>query len=201
MAKLLVKTEGVENRVLELRLGANRLGRGPENHCQIDHPTVSSLHCEVVLSEDTMVVRDCNSTNGTYVNGQRVIEAALHAGETFQLGDVELVVETTEVTVAIPQIEHPLPAPPVMLPDGAMLCPRHPETRATHQCTQCHEVMCDACVHHLRRHGGKLFYLCPVCSGPCEPLGGKPPRKKPTLLDQLKQTVRVPFTRAKPGEE
>ena len=42
MARLLIKTEGLENRTLELRLGVNRVGRDPDCDFPIDHPTVSS---------------------------------------------------------------------------------------------------------------------------------------------------------------
>lgn len=200
MAKLLVKTEGIKNPILELRLGVNRVGRDPENHLQIDHPTVSALHCEMELSGNALVVRDCDSTNGTYVNGQRVTQAALQTGQTFQLGDVELFVETAEVTVAIPAHGEPPPAPPVILPDGTMLCRRHPQSPVTYQCTQCHEVMCSACVHHLRRQGGKTFHLCPLCSKPCKPLGVEPPKKR-SFFQQFKHTVKLQFTRNKsPGD-
>lgn len=198
MAKLQVKTPGVENPVLELQLGVNRVGRSPDSHLRIDHPTVSSTHCEVLVTEDAMLLRDCGSTNGTYVNGQRVMEAALHAGETFVLGNVEVVVETTAVTVAIPQFEKAQIAPPVLLPDGAMLCPQHPEVRATYQCTQCHAVMCEACLHRMKRRGGQSFDLCPHCSGHCKSLVAAPePPKKKSLLDHLKKTLKVPTTHSR----
>ena len=196
MAKLLVKTEGINNPILELRLGVNRLGRSPENHLQVDHPTVSSLHCEMVLSDDGLVVRDCNSTNGTYINGQRVMKAALQTGQTFKLGDVELLVETAEATVTIPPHGEPPPAPPVILPDGTILCRRHKHSPVTYQCTNCREVMCDVCVHHLRRIGGKTLHLCPLCSKPCKFLGVEPPKKQ-SLFEQFKQTVKLRFTRRK----
>ena len=196
MAKLLIKTDDADPRVLELCLGVNRIGRSPENHFQVEHPTVSTLHCELVLGAEGVLLRDCNSTNGTFVNGERVEQATLHAGQTVHLGDVELFVETTEVIVAIPQYDRPRPAPPVMLPTGAMLCPRHPHAHATHQCTHCHEVMCGGCVHRLRRRGGKTFMFCPLCSSPVEIIGGVKPKKK-TFLDLLKQTVKLPFRRDK----
>ena len=200
MATLLVKTAGIDNPVLELRLGVNRVGRSPENHFQIEHPTISTQHCELVLGDGTVVLRDCGSTNGTFVNGERIQHAALRAGQTVHLGDVELFVETTEVTVAIPQYDRPRPAPPVVLADGAMLCPRHQQSRVTYQCTLCREVMCEACVHRLRRRGGKTFLFCPLCSNPVELIGGVK-RKKKSFLAILKQTVKVPFLGGKSRDE
>jgi hypothetical protein len=180
--------------VIELNLGVNRFGRSPKNDAQIEHPTVSAMHCEIVLADDGIVVRDCASTNGTFVGGQRIKEARLSAGQSLHLGDVELLVETTEVTIAIPSFDVSRPAPPVVLADGSLICPRHPSARATHQCTHCHEVLCDDCVHWLRRRGGKLMKFCPLCSHPCVPLGGEKKKKK-SLSGLWHKTVKLRFFR------
>ncbi|HEY5480410.1 MAG TPA: FHA domain-containing protein [Verrucomicrobiae bacterium] len=192
MATLVIKSAEFGNRVIELNLGVNRFGRSPENAVQIEHPTVSATHCEIVLADDGVVVRDCDSANGTYVDAQLVKEARLFAGQTLRLGEIELLVETTDVTIAIPQFDMPRPAPPVVLSDGSLICPRHPKARATHQCTHCREVLCDACVHHLRRRGGKLMKLCPLCSHPCLPLGAEK-RKKKSFFGLWRKTTKLPF--------
>jgi len=126
MARLVVKSDGFRNQVIELHLGLNRLGRGPQNDFQIEHASISASHCEVVLGSNEVTVRDCDSTNGTFVDGEPVTEAQLHAGEILNLGDVELLVQSTDVTIAIPKIEKPpRTAPPVVLTDGSLLCPGH----------------------------------------------------------------------------
>jgi hypothetical protein len=191
MARLVIKSAGFDGRVIELNLGTNRFGRSPKNDVQIEHPTVSALHCEIVLSDDGVVVCDCGSTNGTFVGGQRVKEARLSAGQRLHLGEVELLVESTDITISIPSFDAPRPAPPVVLTDGSMICPRHPDARATYQCTHCKEVLCDACVHQLRRRGGKLMQFCPLCSHPCLPLGAEPQRKK-SLFGLRRKTARIP---------
>ena len=192
MARLIIKSAEIANRVIELNLGVNRLGRDPENDFPIEHPTVSASHCEIVLSNEGVIVRDCASSNGTFVGGERIEEAKLSAGQTVHLGEVELLVETTEVTIAIPKFDVPRPAPPVVMSDGSLICPRHPRARATHQCTHCKEVLCDACVRRLRRRGGKLLKFCPLCSHPCEPIGGEKQKKK-SLLGIFRKTVKLPF--------
>ena len=193
MASLVIKSAGFDGRVIELNLGVNRLGRSPKNDVQIEHPTVSARHCEIVLADDGVWVRDCGSANGTFVSGERITEARVSAGQILLLGEVELLVETTDVTIAIPQFEMPRPAPPVVLTDGSLICPRHPKARATHQCTHCREVLCDACVHWLRRRGGKLMKFCPLCSHPCVPLGPEK-RKKKSLFGLWRKTIKLPFS-------
>jgi uncharacterized Zn finger protein (UPF0148 family) len=103
-------------------------------------------------------------------------------------------VESAEVTVAIPEIHVPRPAPPVVRKDGSMLCPRHPGATVTHQCTYCMEVLCDTCVTRLRRRGGKVLKLCPLCSHACELLGGEKTKKR-SFLGFLQETVKLPFIR------
>jgi hypothetical protein len=192
MARLVVKTQNSGGQVIELKLGINRLGRSPDNDFQIEHPTISAVHCEVYLAGEELIVRDCASTNGTFVRGEPIQQAALSAGQSFSLGDVEILVETTDLNIAIPQFDIPRPAPPVALTDGSLLCPRHPEAQVTHQCQKCLEVMCDKCVHRLRRRGGKLLKLCPVCSGKVQPLGGEKKKKK-SVFQFLTSTVKLPF--------
>lgn len=192
MAKLVLKSQTKGAQIIDLKLGINRLGRDDTNDFQIEHPTVSARHCEILLSAQGLALRDCGSTNGTFLNDLRVEEVTLDAGQCLRLGDVELLVESTDAKVAIPEFEISRPAPPVILSDGGLLCPRHPEAKITHQCTFCLEVMCDACVHRLRRRGGKVLKLCPLCSHLCKPIGGEK-RKKKSLLNFLQKTVKLPF--------
>ena len=193
MAKLVIKCEGAPDRVIQLHLGANRFGRSPENHFTLDHATVSAMHCEISVGDEGVVLRDCGSTNGTFVNGELVKRASLQAGQTMHLGELEIFVESTEVVMAVPKFDMPHPTPPVLMADGSMLCPRHKDSPATYQCTHCHEVLCEACVHRLRRQGGKVLKLCPLCSHPCERIGGPAKKKKKTFLGFLQQTVKLPF--------
>jgi len=193
MARLLKKNPTGEPEALELNMGVNRFGRDKENHFQIVHATVSSHHCDITLTAEGVLLHDRGSTNGTFLNGEPVKEAVLQEGQTLRLGDVELLVETTEVVIAIPKIEREIPAPPVVLSDGGLLCPRHPEARITHCCTFCHSVLCDDCVTRLKRRGGKVLKLCALCSHAVEPIGGEKAKKK-SLLAKLSATVKLPFT-------
>jgi hypothetical protein len=196
MAKLVIKSEARGDQVIYLNLGVNRLGRDLSNDFPIEHPTLSARHCEIHLSSQGVTLRDCGSTNGTFLNGHPVQEARLDAGHVIRLGDVELLVESVDATVAIPQFEVPRPAPPIILSDGGLVCPRHAGARVTNQCTHCKELLCDACVHRLRRRGGRLLKLCPLCSHPCKALGQPKPKRK-SILDFLHKTVKLPFLRDK----
>lgn len=195
MAKLVITSPGFQNQVIYLKLGKNRIGRSPECDFTIEHPTISAIHCELTLEADGVTVTDRNSTNGTYVAERPVTNAALWAGQVLRMGDVELLVESTDASIAIPKFELPMPAPPIVQPDGTMMCPQHKDSRVTHQCTHCKQVLCDRCVHLMRRRGGKLLKLCPLCSHRCEPLEKPVRKKKQTLLGFLAKTVKMAFLR------
>ena len=81
MATLLMKSGDATERVLKLKMGLNRLGRRPGNDIQIEHPSVSSLHCELELAGGDIAVRDCGSTNGTFIEGHPIQVAKLCAGQ------------------------------------------------------------------------------------------------------------------------
>jgi pSer/pThr/pTyr-binding forkhead associated (FHA) protein len=187
MARLSVKTDGLNARLIDLKLGANRVGRHPDNDFSIEHPTISSVHCELVLQDSGVILRDLESTNGTFVNNEKVREVQLAAGQIVRLGDVELLVETTDAKIEIPQFFNPeLPAPPVVRKDGVMECPRHANAPVTQRCTVCKEIMCEACVHRLRRKGSKrMLSLCPICSGAVEPIGGPAKTRKKSIFERI----------------
>jgi len=198
MAKILVKTAGLSSQLLELKLGVNRIGRNAENDFQLEHPSVSGSHCEFVVTDSSLVLRDLESTNGTFVNGAKVREFKLSPGETVHVGEVELWVESTAAAIVIPRfVDRELPAPPVVVTDGSMICPRHSQAKVSYKCTHCKEVMCTACVHKLRRKGSKnTLLLCPLCSHAVELIAGaavaKP--KKKSLLSRVTETVKLKLT-------
>jgi hypothetical protein len=198
MAKLLVKGGSGPLQVIELKLGRNSLGRGVENDFQIVHSTISGRHCEIELSDSGLTVRDLESTNGTFINGEPVREASLFQDQTLQLGDVEIFVESTNVEIAIPKFEQKpdITPPPIVLEDGGLLCPSHPKKVVTHQCQKCRQVMCADCVRHVRRRGGKTLLLCPVCGDKVTALAEEP-KEKESLLHRLAKTIKMPFLREK----
>ncbi|MCX4561920.1 FHA domain-containing protein [Streptomyces phaeochromogenes] len=59
-----------------------RIGRDPASGLRLSHETVSRVHAELTRQGGMWVLRDLGSTNGTSVNGRRVIGAAV-----VQVGD------------------------------------------------------------------------------------------------------------------
>jgi pSer/pThr/pTyr-binding forkhead associated (FHA) protein len=93
MAKLVLLSAGMTGRTHELKAEKTTVGRVEDNTFQIAEPSVSSHHCEIILRGAEVVVRDLNSTNGTFINGEKVTESPLKLGQILRLGQIEIRLE------------------------------------------------------------------------------------------------------------
>ncbi|HKI69773.1 MAG TPA: FHA domain-containing protein [Verrucomicrobiae bacterium] len=93
MAKLVVLSEGMTGRTHELNVEKTTIGRVEDNTFQIEQPSVSSHHCEILVRGSEVVVKDLDSTNGTFINGKRITEGVLKPGQTLRLGQIDLRLE------------------------------------------------------------------------------------------------------------
>ena len=93
MAKLVVLSVGMTGRTQELKAEKTTIGRVEDNTFQITEPSISSHHCEVLLRGNDVVVRDLNSTNGSFINGEKITESVLKLGQILRLGQIEMRLE------------------------------------------------------------------------------------------------------------
>ena len=93
MARLVVLSEGFNGRAHELKVVKTTVGRVDDNVFQVPDQSVSSHHCEIILRGKEVVVKDLNSTNGSFINGKQVTEAVLQPGQILRLGQVEMKLE------------------------------------------------------------------------------------------------------------
>src|SRR3954463_3481279 len=68
------------------------IGRSPGAQFMVDAALVSRLHCRLTAGATELQVDDLESTNGTFVNGQRVKRSSLKEGDRLGVGRVELIV-------------------------------------------------------------------------------------------------------------
>lgn len=73
---------------IELAIERTSVGRTRDNHVILNDPAISSRHCEFVFDARGLLMRDLNSSNGSFVNGQRVQEAFLFDGDRIRLGQL-----------------------------------------------------------------------------------------------------------------
>lgn len=89
MAKLIITLDGVTLRDYQLDIGRVTIGRQPGNDIRLDDQTVSSEHAAVQLG-DPATLTDLGSTNGTFVNGERIGKQALAHGDVIRIGNHEM---------------------------------------------------------------------------------------------------------------
>jgi hypothetical protein len=91
MPKLVLLFEGRVIKETQVTLGAAvTIGRLPDNSIVIDNSAVSSHHMRVMREGPQFVVEDLGSTNGTFVNGQKIAKRPLRHGDTILVGKHKL---------------------------------------------------------------------------------------------------------------
>ena len=85
------------------------LGRHPECDIQIDSRKISRRHCCIAQVSDYLVVRDLGSTNGIRINGTRIVEGRLNAGDELTLGNFRYKVSWD--AAVLPPASPPIPSP------------------------------------------------------------------------------------------
>lgn len=142
------------------------------NDIRLDHPTVSQTHCEIEVGPSGIVLRDLDSTNGTFVDGQRIQEAVLNGRHSVRLGELDL--ELTDSVAGRTAADSALHDDPnAALPSPTInpyACANHPRTRATWFCTECERQLCGGCVKSVKLDIKRTVTLCRICDGLCERL-------------------------------
>ena len=68
MPRLIVAPGTPEARQIPLNEGVHRIGRSSANDVTIEDGSVSGSHCQLIISQGGIRIRDVGSTNGTFVN-------------------------------------------------------------------------------------------------------------------------------------
>lgn len=78
------------------------MGRAADNMIQIDDPSVSGHHAELLLIDERYQLKDVGSTNGTRVNSELVTDTFLRVGDRIRFGKVEARYESDATSEAQP---------------------------------------------------------------------------------------------------
>src|SRR5215203_2489872 len=108
----------------EIRIEGGRLtfGRGSEADHRFADDGLSRLHATLYREGDRVWIVDENSSNGTFVNGQR----AAPAGTPLRNGDVIRIGHKTSLNVRITEKYEPVPVSPVAPTQTASPVPNNP---------------------------------------------------------------------------
>lgn len=79
-----------DNEVINLGEEEIIIGRGPDCRLRLPSKNVSRKHARVFFRNDEYYIEDMGSTNGTYVNGIRVVKCALRKNDLIYIGGVKI---------------------------------------------------------------------------------------------------------------
>jgi hypothetical protein len=138
--QLVMKKGPVPGKTFELSRNELTIGRDIKNEIVINDAEISRRHCRLFLQGDGYTIEDLGSTNGTFVNEQRVTgQRALRSGETLRVGDnVTLIYELAgydaDATIASRGAQPPPPQPQPrkkpQVPSGPAAAPKKGASRA-----------------------------------------------------------------------
>ena len=103
MAVLLVRSGQLKGHRFQIRVPIVNVGRAEYNDVVIPDSSVSSSHCKIQLREGVWVLVDLDSTNGSFLDGERIFgEAPVAPGALLRFGDVSVVFDSTKDDSAQP---------------------------------------------------------------------------------------------------
>lgn len=94
--QLTMRAGPTPGRIIALGMGESTIGRETSNTIPISDPEVSRRHAQLTFQNNYYILEDLNSTNGTFVNGRRLVgQYVLQPGDVINLGEnVTLVFDT-----------------------------------------------------------------------------------------------------------
>jgi pSer/pThr/pTyr-binding forkhead associated (FHA) protein len=112
--QLVMFTEAGERREFDLKRTVSIIGRAGDCDFQIPLPMISRRHCQITRKSDRVLVKDLGSSNGSYINNKRVLQAEVHGGDILTVGPVVFTIlidgKPTDIK-AIPSIVKPAAEP------------------------------------------------------------------------------------------
>ncbi|MDE2481083.1 MAG: FHA domain-containing protein [bacterium] len=72
------------------------IGRSEECDIFLVDPSVSRTHAEIRIERDAVLLDDLGSTNGTFVNGERVTTRRMSSGDEITFGNTQMRLEARE---------------------------------------------------------------------------------------------------------
>ena len=109
MKVVLVRFKDDERRDIALINETTMIGRRNDCALRIQAGDVSRQHCQISLTENEVIVKDLDSSNGIFVNGEHVEEMKLSAGDQLMIGPVVFVVQIDGQPESIEPIKPPRP--------------------------------------------------------------------------------------------
>jgi uncharacterized RDD family membrane protein YckC len=108
MAKLILNPTSPARRDIPLPRSVLSIGRDPSNDLVLPDAMVSRRHAVIEFRASQYFLRDCNSSNGSLINGDRISERELRDGDLLAIGTVRLLYrEEADLELGAKVVPHP----------------------------------------------------------------------------------------------
>jgi pSer/pThr/pTyr-binding forkhead associated (FHA) protein len=110
MPQLISRSEEFPNLTFTLTQNIHTIGRLEDNDIFIPHPSLSGHHAELSTNGQDYTLTDLGSTNGTYINDERIEKIQLRSGNIVRFGNIEFIYQSEFIAEGIP-LPEPTPFP------------------------------------------------------------------------------------------
>ncbi len=104
MFELFPTSSNVKVRGGVFRVGRILLGRSETCDLMVASDSVSAIHAVMEIFPTKAILYDMNSTNGTFVNGDRIVTKELYPGDHFQLAGIDFEYRVYNAATALPPV-------------------------------------------------------------------------------------------------
>ena len=121
MTKLIITRGSEKVDEINVEYGTLTIGRKTDNDICINDPAVSSHHAKIVTFSKPTYITDLRSTNGTYVNGEKIIlDCTLNHGDIITIGNHQLTydLESGDVVTKEPELTQVINMKEVLTEEG-----------------------------------------------------------------------------------
>ena len=101
MSYVLIERGKNAGKRIEIKSFPTTIGRSRTNYIQIDDAESSRVHVRIKKRGKLYILEDLESRNGTYVNGDKVINTTINSGDKILIGSTELIFFAPEANVHI----------------------------------------------------------------------------------------------------
>ena len=91
--KLILFKKNGSQKAIPLPSKVTIIGRRQDCDLRIPLMPVSRRHCQLILNNETLKIRDLGSRNGTFLNGKRIEEATAQAGDKIMIGPLTFAIQ------------------------------------------------------------------------------------------------------------
>jgi pSer/pThr/pTyr-binding forkhead associated (FHA) protein len=108
------------------------IGSDPDNNLILDDPSIDPLHANILQENNRYLLKDNNSSNGCFVNGQRITQKEILPGDIIKIGTAEIIV--LDPRSQPDKIKEPVSAPWRLVSDSSWLAGKYftlPAERST----------------------------------------------------------------------